>query len=129
MAPLQILPQFITLRHFNTSSHWEKIEISSGHSNIYFFITSVGFDKTIIDSGVGKKIASELIDVGADVLLPAATTGLSMALGDPTGVSGAVVGKVIGDQIQQQAEKGGYGLKDYGLKGKKLKEKLMHLIS
>jgi hypothetical protein len=83
--------------------------------------TKRGFDKTIVDSGVGKKIASELIDIGADVVLPAATTGLSMALGDPTGVSGAVVGKVLGDQIQQQAEKGGYGLKDYGLKGKKLK--------
>jgi hypothetical protein len=94
--------------------------------------TKKGFNKTIVDSGIGKEIAKELIDVGADVLLPSATTGLSMMLGDPTGVSGAVVGKVLGDQIQREAEKGGYGLKDYGFKGKKLKaqkDKMTELFS
>ena len=80
--------------------------------------TKRGFEKHIKKSGVGKQIASTLIDVGADVLLPASTSALSMALGDPTGLSGAVVGKVAGDQIQKQADKGGYG---YGLKGKHLK--------
>lgn len=68
-----------------------------------------GFNKEIVDSGVGKEIASRLIDIGADVVLPAGTTALSMALGDPTGLSGAVVGKALGDQIQKSAEKKGYG--------------------
>lgn len=70
-----------------------------------------GFNKEIVDAGIGKQIASTLIDVGADVLLPAGTSALSMALGDPTGLSGAVVGKVAGDQIQKSAEKQGYGVK------------------
>lgn len=82
--------------------------------------TKRGFKKNIQDTGVGKEIASRLIDVGADVLLPAGTTALSMALGDPTGLSGAVVGKMAGDEIQRQADKKGYG---YGLKGKALKAK------
>lgn len=82
--------------------------------------TKRGFNKTIVDSGIGKEIASALIDVGADVILPAGTTALSMALGDPTGLSGAVVGKVAGDQIQKAAEKKGYGMAGYGMKGKAL---------
>lgn len=82
--------------------------------------TKRGFNKAIVDSGVGKEIASTLIDVGADVILPAGTTALSMALGDPTGLSGAVVGKVAGDQIQKAAESKGYGMRGYGLKGKAL---------
>lgn len=82
--------------------------------------TKRGFNKAIVDSGVGKEIASTLIDVGADVILPAGTTALSMALGDPTGLSGAVVGKVAGDQIQKAVEKKGYGIRGYGLKGKAL---------
>jgi len=82
--------------------------------------TKRGFNKSIVDSGVGKEIASTLIDVGADVILPAGTTGLSMLMGDPTGLSGAVVGKIAGDQIQKAAEKKGYGMKGYGMKGKAL---------
>ena len=82
--------------------------------------TKRGFNKSIVDTGIGREIASTLIDVGADVLLPAGTTALSMALGDPTGLSGAVVGKVAGDQIQKAAEKKGYGKCGYGLKGKAL---------
>lgn len=83
--------------------------------------TKRGFKKEIVDTDVGKKIASTLIDVGADVLLPAGTSALSMALGDPTGLSGAVVGKVAGDQIQKQAEKHGYGLKGKALTAQKNK--------
>jgi len=78
-----------------------------------------GFNKEIVESGIGKEIAKELIDVGADVVLPAGLTALSMALGDPSGLSGAVSGKVIGDQLQKQAEKKGYG---YGVGRKKLKQ-------
>ena len=78
-----------------------------------------GFNKEIVESGIGKEIAKELIDVGADVVLPAGLTALSMALGDPSGLSGAVSGKVVGDQIQKQAEKKGYG---YGVSRKKLTE-------
>lgn len=83
--------------------------------------TKRGFKKEIVDTGVGKKIASTLVDVGADVLLPAGTSALSMALGDPTGLSGAVVGKVAGDQIQKQAEMRGYGLKGKALTSQKNK--------
>lgn len=80
-----------------------------------------GFNKEIVDSGVGKEIASRLVNVGSDVLLPAGTSALSMALGDPTGLSGAVVGKVAGDQIQKSAEKHGYGLKGKSLTAQKNK--------
>ena len=78
-----------------------------------------GFDKKIVDSGIGKKIAKELIDVGVDVLLPSATTALSMALGDPSGLSGAVTGKLLSNQINQATEKRGYG---YGVSRNKLKQ-------
>jgi hypothetical protein len=83
--------------------------------------TKRGFDKTFVDSGLGKKIASELIDIGADVVLPAGLSALSVALGDPTGVSGSIVGKIAGDQIQKAAEKGGYGLKGKQLTAQKKK--------
>ena len=69
-----------------------------------------GFQKEIVDSGVGKKIAKELIDVGTQVVLPTALTGLSMLAGDPTGLSGAMVGNVAGRQLDTLAEKHGYGI-------------------
>jgi len=68
-----------------------------------------GFQKEVIDSGLGKKIASELIDVGTEILLPAGLGAASMALGDPTGISGAVAGKYAGDYLQREASKAGYG--------------------
>jgi len=69
-----------------------------------------GFNKTIVDSGVGKEIAKNLIRAGTDVILPGALGAASMALGDPTGMSGQVVGNVAGNYIKGAAEKGGYGL-------------------
>jgi hypothetical protein len=70
-----------------------------------------GFDKTIVDSGVGKQIASNLIDLGTNVVLPAAFTEASMALGDPTGMSGAMAGQLAGKYLNKEAAKGGYGIK------------------
>lgn len=69
-----------------------------------------GFNKKIRDSGVGKRIASELIDTSTQVLLPTALGGLSMLMGDPTGMSGAVVGGIAGDQLNKMAERNGYGM-------------------
>ena len=69
-----------------------------------------GFNKTIVDSGVGKEIAKNLIRAGTDVILPGALGAASMALGDPTGMSGQVIGNVAGNYIKGAAEKGGYGL-------------------
>lgn len=70
-----------------------------------------GFNKEIVDSGVGKAIAKNLIDVGTDVVLPTALGGLSMLAGDPTGMSGQAVGQIAGKYINRAAEKGGYGTK------------------
>jgi hypothetical protein len=69
-----------------------------------------GFKKEIIDSGLGKQIARELIDVGTEVILPAGLGGLSMLAGDPTGMSGQIVGSIAGRQLNKLAEKGGYGI-------------------
>lgn len=69
-----------------------------------------GFKKEIIDSGVGKEIARNLIDVGTSVVLPTALGGLSMLAGDPTGMSGQMVGQVAGQQLDRLAEKHGYGI-------------------
>jgi hypothetical protein len=71
---------------------------------------SRGFNKKVVDSGLGKRMASELIDVGANVLLPAGMSGLSMLAGDPTGMSGAMAGEIIGDQLDKYAERKGYGV-------------------
>jgi hypothetical protein len=68
-----------------------------------------GFNKEIVDSGVGKEIAKGLIRAGTDVILPTALGAASMALGDPTGMSGQIVGNVAGNYIKGAAEKGGYG--------------------
>lgn len=69
-----------------------------------------GFKKEIVDSGVGKEIARNLIDVGTSVVLPTALGGLSMLAGDPTGMSGQMVGQVAGQQLDKLAEKHGYGI-------------------
>ena len=74
-------------------------------------VVKKGFDKTIVDSGVGKQIASNLIDLGTNVVLPAAFTEASMALGDPTGMSGAMAGQLAGKYLNKEAAKGGYGIK------------------
>jgi hypothetical protein len=68
------------------------------------------FDEKIVDSGIGKKMASELIDIGTQIVLPAAGSALSMAMGDPSGMSGAMVGQMAGDQLNKQAQRDGYGL-------------------
>lgn len=70
-----------------------------------------GFNKEIVDSGVGKEIAKGLIRAGTEVVLPAALGGLSMMAGDPTGMSGQIVGNMAGKYINRAAEKGGYGMK------------------
>lgn len=68
-----------------------------------------GFNKEIVDSGIGKEIAKNLIDIGTDVVLPGALGGLSMLAGDPTGMSGQMVGQIAGKYINKAAEKEGYG--------------------
>jgi hypothetical protein len=78
-------------------------------------IVKKGFNKEIVDSGVGREIAKNLIDIGTDVVLPGALGGLSMLAGDPTGMSGQMVGSVAGKYINRAAEKGGYGARG-GLK-------------
>jgi hypothetical protein len=70
-----------------------------------------GFNKEIVDSGVGKEIAKNLIRAGTDVILPTALGAASMYLGDPTGMSGELVGNVAGNYIKGAAEKAGYGTK------------------
>ena len=75
-----------------------------------FNIVKKGFKKEIIDSGVGKEIIKNAIDVGTEVLLPAGLSAASMFAGDPTGLSGAAAGKVAGNYLQKAAKKAGYGI-------------------
>lgn len=74
-------------------------------------VVKKGFDKTIVDSGVGKEIAKNLIRVGTDVVLPMAAQEASMYLGDPTGMSGQILGNMAGQRLKAVAEKGGYGVR------------------
>jgi len=69
-----------------------------------------GFDKTIVDSGVGKQIARELIDVGTKYVLPEGLSALSMLAGDPTGMSGQIIGDMAGERLDRYAERKGYGV-------------------
>lgn len=69
-----------------------------------------GFNKNIVDSGVGKDIAKGLIRTSTGVLLPAAGTAASILLGDPTGMSGGIPAQIAGQELQQYAEKKGYGV-------------------
>jgi hypothetical protein len=70
-----------------------------------------GFKDKIVDSGVGKDIASQLIRTSTGTLLPATLGFASQIMGDPTGISGNVVGSIAGDQLQKLAEKRGYGVR------------------
>jgi hypothetical protein len=69
-----------------------------------------GFDKEIVESGVGKEIAKQLIDTGANFVLPTALSAASMMAGDPTGKSGELIGNIAGSQIDKYAERKGYGV-------------------
>ena len=69
-----------------------------------------GFDKTIVDSGVGKEIARQLIDVGTKYVLPEGLSALSMMAGDPTGMSGQIIGDMAGERLNALAARKGYGL-------------------
>lgn len=92
-----------------------------------------GFNKEIVDSGVGKQIAKELIDVGTEVILPKALSGLSMMAGDSTGMSGEIAGQIAGKQLNKLAEKHGYGIKEKmamlrAMRGKKKGEGLFRSL-
>jgi hypothetical protein len=86
------------------------VEDAIDGTNYVSGVTKRGFDRKLVDSGVGKQIASNLIDVGANILLPAALGGLSMVAGDPTGISGNVVGSIAGKYIDEAAARKGYGV-------------------
>jgi hypothetical protein len=75
-------------------------------------------DEDLIDAmtggslkSIGKKLAKTLIPVATDVVLPTALGGLSMALGDPTGISGAVASNLVKKLIDRKMEKKGQGVK------------------
>jgi hypothetical protein len=67
----------------------------------------------------GRAIAKQLINIGTKQILPAAGSALSIAMGDPTGMSGQFVGNLAGDAIDKAAAKRGYGLKKIVRKAKK----------
>lgn len=69
-----------------------------------------GFNKEIVDLGVGKEIAKQLIDTGTSFVLPTALSAASMMAGDPTGKSGELVGNIAGNQLDKLAERHGYGV-------------------
>jgi hypothetical protein len=68
------------------------------------------FDERIVDSGLGDRMASELIDIATQIVLPVAGSAASMVMGDVSGVSGAMAGQMAGDQLNKYAERKGYGL-------------------
>jgi hypothetical protein len=75
-------------------------------------------DEDLIDAmtggslkSIGKKLAKTLIPVATDVVLPTALGGLSMALGDPTGISGAVASNLVKKLIDRKMVKKGQGVK------------------
>jgi len=73
-------------------------------------VVKKGFDKTIVDTGVGKTIATNLIDVGANYVLPAVGGVAGEMLGGPLGgVAGAAAAGYAGKYIDSAADKGGYG--------------------
>jgi hypothetical protein len=86
-----------------------------------------GFNREIVDSGLGKQIAKSLIDVGTEIVLPTALGGLSMLAGDPTGMSGQVVGSIAGKELNKLAGKYGYGVKGKQLKA--IKDEMTAMFS
>lgn len=73
-------------------------------------VVKKGFDKTIVDTGIGKTIAKNLIDVGVNYALPAAAGVAGEMLGGPLGgVAGAAAAGYAGKYIDSAADKGGYG--------------------
>jgi hypothetical protein len=74
-------------------------------------IVKRGFNREIRDSGVGKEIAKDLIDIGANYVLPAAGGVVGELLGGPMGgVAGATMAGVAGKYIDEAAARKGYGL-------------------
>jgi hypothetical protein len=73
-----------------------------------------GFNREIRDSGVGKQIAKDLIDIGATMVLPAVGGVAGEALlpfGGPLGAAvGSTTGAIAGKYISEAAERKGYGL-------------------
>jgi hypothetical protein len=71
-----------------------------------------GFNREIRDSGVGKQIAKDLIDIGTNMVLPAAGgVAGELLLGGPVGAAvGSTVAGVAGKYIGEAAERKGYGL-------------------
>lgn len=100
LNPDELKGSMIQGRGFNIRKALKK----AGHS------IEKGFNKKIVDSGVGKQIAKSLIDAGTNVVLPGTLGALSVMAGDPTGMSGAVAGHLAGEQLNKLAEKHGYGI-------------------
>ena len=71
-----------------------------------------GFNSKIRDSGVGKEIAKDLIDIGTTMVLPAAGgVAGELLLGGPAGAAvGSTVAGVAGKYINEAAARKGYGL-------------------
>ena len=74
-----------------------------------------GFDKEIVDSGVGKEIAKQLIDTGANFVLPTALSAASMMAGDPTGKSGELTNLGFPSAIFSCCDSGNLYLAGFGL--------------
>lgn len=73
-------------------------------------VTKRGFNRELVDSGLGKDIARNLIDVGANYVLPAAGGVVGELLGGPMGgVAGATMAGVAGKYIDEAAARKGYG--------------------
>jgi hypothetical protein len=75
-------------------------------------VTKRGFNREIRDSGVGKQMAKDLIDIGATMVLPAATGVLGeVLLPGPLGAAlGSTTGAIAGKYISEAAERKGYGV-------------------
>lgn len=81
-------------------------------TNMVAGVTKRGFNREIRDSGVGKQMAKDLIDIGATMVLPAATGILGEAiLPGPLGAAlGSTTGAIAGKYISEAAERKGYGV-------------------
>lgn len=79
-------------------------------------VVKKGFNKTIVQSGIGDEIATSLIDAG----IPAVLGVAGEALGGPAGAVGAaVVGDMVSKQIEKTRGKGFFkSLRKVGIKKK-----------